>query len=172
MTLHTSQILLLFSHSVMSNSLWPHGLQYRRLPCPSLSPGICSNSYPLSQWCHPTISSSVTPFSSCLQSFPESGSFPMRWLFPLGDQSIGASTSASVLPLAIQGWFPLRLTGLDLLAAQGTLKSLLQHHSRSLFSKWSESEVILSGTSLSSSYWSWRRLLVLTGLALSKPPTV
>ena len=81
-------------------------------PCPSPSPGACSNSCPLHQWCHPTISSSVVPFSSCLQSFPASGSFPMGWLFMSSDQSIGASASASVLPMSIQGWFPLGLTGL------------------------------------------------------------
>ena len=102
-------IMCKFSHSVMSNFLWPHGLQYARLPCPSPTPGACSNSCPLSQWCHPTISSSVVHFS-CLQSFPVSGSFPMSWLFASGDQSIGASASASVLPMNIQGWFPLGLT--------------------------------------------------------------
>ena len=106
--------LLLFS--VVSDSLWPHGLQHTRLPCPSLSPGICSNSRPLSQWCHPAISSSVTPFSSCPQSFPTSGSFPMSWLFLSGGQSIGVSASASVLPMDIQVWFPLGLT--DLISLQ------------------------------------------------------
>ena len=100
----------LFGHSVVSDSLRPHGLQHTRLPCPSLFTWVCSNSCPLSQWCHPTISSSVIPFSFCPQSFPVSGSFPMRQLFSLGDQSIGAS--ASVLPMNIQGWFPLGLTGL------------------------------------------------------------
>ena len=91
----------------------------RRLPCPSLSPGACSNSYPLSRWCHPTISSSVVPFSSCLQSFPASGSFPMNLLFAAGGQSIGASASASVLPKNIQGWFPLGLTSLISLRSKG-----------------------------------------------------
>ena len=86
-----------------------HGLQHTRLPCPSPSPGVCPNSCPLSWWCHPTILSSVTPCSSCLQSFPASGSFPMRWLLASGGQSIGASASASVLPMNIQGWFPLNL---------------------------------------------------------------
>ena len=105
----------------MSDSLWPHGLQHARLPCPSPSPGACSNSCPLNRWCHPTISSSVTPFSSCLQSFPALGSFPMSRLFASGDQIIGASTSALVLPMNIQHWFPLGLTG--------TLKNLLQNHS-------------------------------------------
>ena len=89
---------------------WPHWLQHTRLPCPSPSPRVCSNSCPVSWWCHPTISLfSVVPFSSCLQSFPASGSFPMNRLFASGDQSIGASASASVLPMNIQGWFPLGL---------------------------------------------------------------
>ena len=101
--------LLLFSHSVVSNSLWLHGLHHIRLPCPLLSPGVCSNSCPLNRWCHPTISSSVIPFS-WLRSFPVSGSFPMSPLFTSGGQSIGAS--ASVLPMNIQCWFPLGLTGL------------------------------------------------------------
>ena len=97
----------------MSNSLQPYGLQHTRFPCPSPSPGVCSNSCPLSQWCHPTISSCVSPFCSCLQSFPASGSFPMSRFFTSGDQSIGASASASasVLPVNLQCWFPLGLTG-------------------------------------------------------------
>ena len=102
--------MMFFSHSVMSDSLQPHGLQHTRLPCPSLFPWVCSNSCPLSQWCYPTISSSVVPFSSCLQSFPAARSFPMNWLFASGGQSIGASASALVLPMNIQDWFPLRLT--------------------------------------------------------------
>ena len=110
---------MLFSHSFMSNSLLPHGLQQDRLPCPSPSPRVCSNSCPLSQWCHPTISSSVVPISSHLQSFPASGSFPMSWLFPSGGQSIGASASASVFPKNIQGWFPLGQTGLNSLHSKG-----------------------------------------------------
>ena len=85
--------------------LWPRGLQHARLLCPPLSPRVCSNSCPLSQWCHPTISFSVVPFSSCLQFCPESGSFPVCWLFTSGGQGIGASASASVLPVNIQGWF-------------------------------------------------------------------
>ena len=119
---------LLFSCLVVSDSLWPHGLQHDRLPCPSPTPTACSNSCPLSQWCHPTISSSVIPFSSHLQSFPTSGSFPMSQVFASGDQSIGASASTSVLPMNRQDWFPLGLT-FDLLAVKGTLKRLLQHHS-------------------------------------------
>ena len=99
-----------FSCSVMSDSLWPHGLQHARLPCPSPTPGAYSKSCPLSQWCHPTISSSVIPFLSCLQSFPASGSFPVGWCFASGGQRTGASASASVLPMNIQGWCPLGLT--------------------------------------------------------------
>ena len=121
--------LFLFHHSVLFNSFWSHGLQHSRLPCISLPPAACSSSCPLYQWCHPTISPSVAPFSSRLQSFPESGSFPMSWLFVLRGQSIGASTSASVLPRNTQGWFPLGDDWLDLFAVQGILKSLLQHHS-------------------------------------------
>ena len=98
------------------SSLGPHGLQHARLPCPSLSTKVCSNSCPLSQWCHPTNSSSVTPFSSCPQSFPVSGSFPRSQFFASGGQSIGASASASVLPMSIQDWFALGLTGLILLS--------------------------------------------------------
>ena len=103
---------LLFSHQVLSDSLWPHGLQHTRLPCLSPTPGACSNSCPLSRWCHPTISFSVAPFSSRLQSFPASGSLPMSQFFASGGQRIGASASASVLPMNYQGWFPLGLTGL------------------------------------------------------------
>ena len=103
----------------MSNSLWPHGLQHTRLPCPSPTPGACSNSCPLSRWCHPFISSSVAPFSSCPQSFPASGSFLMNRLFVSGGQSIGASASASVLPMKIQDWFPLGLTSLISLLSKG-----------------------------------------------------
>ena len=95
----------------MSDSLRPHGLQHARLPCPSPTPRIYSNSCPLSQWCHPTISSSVVPFSSCSQSFPASRSLPMSQFFESGGQSIGVSASTSVLPMNIQDWFPLGLNG-------------------------------------------------------------
>ena len=96
----------------MSDSLWPHGLQHTRLPCPSQIPGAYWNLRPSSRWCHPTISPSVTPFSSCLQSFPASGSFQMSQFFAPGGQSTEGSASASVLPMNAQGWFPLGLTGL------------------------------------------------------------
>ena len=107
------------SCSVVSNSLWPHGLQHTRIPCSLPSPGVCSNSCPLSQWCHSTISSSVVPFSSRLQSFPVSGSFPVSWLFVSGSQSIRVSASASVLPMNIQDWFPLGLIDLISVQSQG-----------------------------------------------------
>ena len=116
-----------FSHSVVSHCLRPHGLQHARPPCPSPSPRVYSNSCPLSQWCHPTISSSVILFSSCLQSFPASGSFQMSQLFTSGGQSIGVSASAPVLPMNTQEWSRsiFRMDWLDLLVVQGTLKSLL-----------------------------------------------
>ena len=100
-----------FIHSVMSDSLWFHGLQHARLPCPSLTPRAYSNACPLHRWCHPTISSSVIPFCSCLQSFPGSGSFPMTQFFTSGGQSTAVSASTSVLPMNIQDWFPLGWTG-------------------------------------------------------------
>ena len=109
--------LLLFSHSVMSDFFRPYGLWYVRLPCPSPSPVAYSNSCPLSQWCHPIISSSAIPFS-CLQSFPVSGSFLMSWLFASCGQSTGVSASASVLLMNIQDWFPLGLTGLSSLQSK------------------------------------------------------
>ena len=112
-----------------SNSLPPHELQHTRLPCPSLTPGACSNSCLSSSWCHPTISSSVIPFFSCFQNFPASGSFPMGQFFTSDAQSIGASALASVFQMNIQDWSPLGWTGLISFAVQGTLKSLLQHHS-------------------------------------------
>ena len=99
-----------FSRSVVSDALWPHGLQHTRLPCPSQTPRVYSNSCPLNRWCHPTISSSVVPFSSRLQSSPASGSFQMSQFFTSGGRSIGVSASASVLPMNIQDWFPLGWT--------------------------------------------------------------
>ena len=110
--------LLLFSDSVVSASLRPHELQCARLPSPSI-PRVCSNSGPSSWWCHQNSSPSVIPLSSCLQSFPESGSFAMSWLLALDDQSIGVSASVSVPPMNIQDWFPLGLTGLISLQSKG-----------------------------------------------------
>ena len=124
--------LVQFSHSLVSDSLWPHGLEHARLPCPSLTPGACSNSFLSNQWCHPTISSSVVPFSSCFQSFPASGSFPMSQFFASGGQSIGVSASASVLPMNIQDLFPLGWTGLISLQSKGLLRvfsnTIVQKH--------------------------------------------
>ena len=121
-------VLHKFSCSVMSYSLWPHGLQHARLPCSSPTPAACSNSCLLSQWCYRTISSSVIPLSSCLQSFPASGAFPLSQFFTSGGQSIGVSASASVLPMNI-GLISCRIDWFDPLPVQGTLRSLLQHHS-------------------------------------------
>ena len=119
---NNSQTVSQISHSVVSDSLRPHELQHTRLPCPSPTPRACSNSV------HPTISSSVVPFSSHLQSFPASGPFQMNQFFASGGQSIGVSASASVLPMNIQDWFPLGLTGWISLKSKW-LSSLLQHHS-------------------------------------------
>ena len=108
-----------FSRSVMSDSLWPHELQHARPPCPSPTPEVYLNSCPLSRWCHPTISSSVVPFSSCPQSFPASGSFPMSQLFTWGGQSIGVSALASVLPVNTQDWSALGWNGCISLQSKG-----------------------------------------------------
>ena len=121
-------VLVQFSHSVVSDSLQPHELQHARPPCPSPTPGVDSNTCPSSRWCHPDISSSVVPFSSCPQSLLASGSFPMSQLFKWGGQSTGVSVSASVLPMNTFR-ISFRMDWLDLLAVQGTLMSLLQHHS-------------------------------------------
>ena len=112
-------LLLLFSCSVVSDFLWPHGLQHASLPCPSLSPRVCSSSCPLSQWGYPTISLSLPHFSSCPQSFLASGSFPMSWLFASGGQCTGTSVSAPILPMNIYGWFPLGITGFISLQSKG-----------------------------------------------------
>ena len=131
----------------------PYGLQHARLPCPSLSPGVCSNSCPLSWWYHPTISSSVVPFSSCLQSFPASGSFPVSQLFTSGGQSIGASASALVLPMNIQNWFPLGWTYWISLMSKGLSKvfynTTVQKHQ--FFST-----QLLLGTTLTSIHDHWK----------------
>ena len=115
----TCQSVSQFSHSFMSHFLRPHGLQHARPPCLLPTPGACSNSCPLSRWCHPTISSSAVPFSSHLQSFPASGSFLMSQFFASGGQSTGVSASASVLPINIQDWFPLGWTGWISLQSKG-----------------------------------------------------
>ena len=119
-----------FSRSVMSDSLQPHESQHAGPPCPSPTPGVHSNSCPSSQWCHPAVSSSVIPFSSCPQSLPASEAFPMSQLFPWGGQSTGVSALASfsIIPSKHPGLISFRMDWLDLLAVQGTLKSLLQHH--------------------------------------------
>ena len=148
-----------FSRSVMSDSLQPHGLQRNSLPCPSPTPGVCSNSCPLNRWCHPTISSSVVPFSSCLQSFPASGSFPMSQFLASGGQSIGASASASalVLPMNIQDWFSLGLTGLISLQSKGLLRVFSNTTAQKYqffsawLSLWSNSMVQLYGRSSTTS---------------------
>ena len=117
-----------FSCSVVSDYLWPHESKHAKPPCPSPTPGVYSSSCPSSQWCHPAISSSVVPFSSCPQSLLASESFPMSQLFAGGGQSIGVSSSASVLPMNTQDWSPLEWTGWISLQSKG-LSSLLQHHS-------------------------------------------
>ena len=128
-------------------TLWPYGLQHARLSCPSPIRGACSNSCPLSQWCHPTISSSDIPFSSCLQSCPAPGSFPMRQFFTSGGQSIGASASTSVLPMNIQGWFPLGLIDLISLQSRGLSRvfssTTIQKHQflTAQLSLWSNSHI-------------------------------
>ena len=122
------ELVLLFSCSVVSDSLRPYGRQHARLPCPSLSPRVCSNSCPLSQWCYPTISSSVAPFSSCLQSFSASGSFPMTVL-PIRWPKYWSFSFSISLSNEYSGLIFFRMDWLDLLAVQGTLKSLLQYHS-------------------------------------------
>ena len=122
----------------MSSSLWPHGLQHARPPCRSPTPRVYPNSCQLSHWCHPTISSSVIPFSSCPQSFPASGSFPLSQLFTPGGQSFGVSASTSVLPMNTQDWSPLGWTGWVSLQSKGLSKSLLQHHSsKATILRWS-----------------------------------
>ena len=150
-----------FSRSVVSNSLWPHGQQHARPPCPSPDPGVYPNSCPLSQWCHPTISSSVILFSSRLQSFPASGSFQMSQFFASGGQSIGVSASASASVSAsgifipsneYSGRISFRIDWLDLLAVQGTLKSLLQHHSSKASILWHSAFFTVQLTSIHD-YW-------------------
>ena len=152
---------LQFSHSVMSESLQPHGQNTRqntRLPHPLPAPGVCSNSCPSSQWCHPTISSSVVPFSFCLQSFPASGAFPMSQFFTSGGQSIGVSALASVLPMNIQDWSPLGMTRLFSLQSKGLSRvfsnTTVQKHQffSAQLSLWSNSHI---HTWLLEKIWLW-----------------
>ena len=125
-----------FSNSVMSNYLPPQGLKHARLPCPSPTPRACLNSRPSRWWRHPTISSSVIPFSSCLQSFPASGSFPINQFFPSGGQSSGGSASASVIPMNIQDWYTLGLTDWISLQSKGLSRvfsnTTVQKHANNL----------------------------------------
>ena len=137
-----------FSRSVMSDSLWPHESQHTRLPCLSLTPTACSNSCPLSHYCHPTISSSVVPFSSCPQPFPASGSFQISQAFASGGQSIGVSASTSVLPMNTQDWSPSGWTGWISLQSKGLSRvfsnTTLQKHQFS-GAQWQPTPVLLPG---------------------------
>ena len=142
----------------MSESLWPHGLPHARPPYPPI-PRVYSNSCPLSQWCHPTISSSGIPFSLCLQSFPASGSFQMSQFFAWGGQSIRVSASTSVLPINIQDWFPLGWTGWISVQSKGSLKSLLQHHSSKASILWHSALFIVQ---LSHPYMTTGKTIALT----------
>ena len=148
-----------FSHSVVSDSSRTHGSQHARPPCPSPTPGVHSNSSPLSRWCHANISSSIIPCSSCLQSFPASRSFPMSQFFVSDGQSIGVSASTSVLPMNTQDSSPLGWTWLVLLAVQGTLKSLLQHHSSKASILWCSAFFIVQ---LSHTYMTTGKTIALT----------
>ena len=154
--IHTTLIVLL---SVMSGYLWPHGLQHARLPCSSLSPCIYSKSLPLSQWCQPTISSSVALVSSCPQSFSFSRSFPVSQLFTSGSQNIGASISTPALPMNIWGWLPLGLTGLISLLSKG-LSRVLQHHNSKASIHWCSALTSIhdsrNGPTLTSVYDYWK----------------
>ena len=159
----TCMLSLLFSCSVVSDSLQPHGLQHTMLLCLPLSSRVCSNSCPLSRWCHTTISSSFAPFSPYLQSFPKSESFPMNQLFASGGQSFGASASVSVLQMNVQSWLPLGLTGLI---------SLLSKRLSRVFSSTTLKESNLQGSAffkvqLSHPYMKWE-----TNIIFPFPPTV
>ena len=142
----------------MSNSLRPHGLQHARLPCPSPTPGAYSNSCPLHRWCQPTISSSVIPFSFCLQYFPASGSFQMSWFFKSGGQKIWVSASASVLPMNIQDWFPLGWTGWTSLHSKG-LSRVFSNTSSNTSILWHSAFLIVQ---LSHPYMTTGKIIALT----------
>ena len=167
----------------MSNSLRPHGLQHTWLPCLSLTLGVCSNACPLSQWCYLTVLSLTTPFSFCFPSFPASGSFPMSWLFTSGGQSIGAFASASVLPVNIQGWFPLGLTGLISLLSKGLFqpkdqtlhcKRILYHvsHHGSPMSKDIVLPIFLVNKNIELSRWESNKRLLLSYSPLLTLPSL
>ena len=154
-----SQSLSQFNCSIVSDSLRPHGLEHTRPPCPSSTPGVYPNSCPSSWWCHPTISFSVVPLSSCLQSFPASGSFPMSQLFASGSQSIG-SFSFNISPSdEYSGLISFRIDWFDLFAVQGTLKSLLQHHSSKASVLWRSALFIVQ---LSHPYMTTGKTIALT----------
>ena len=145
----------------MFNSLQPHRPQHTRTLCPPLSPRVCSDSCPLSQWCYPTISSSAVPFSFCLQFFTASVIFPVSWLFTSGGQSIETSASASVLPMDIQGWFPLGLTGLISLQSKGLSRvfssTIIQKHQYfgAEPSLWSNSHIMNTGKTIALTWWTF-----------------
>ena len=149
-----------FSHSVVSDSLWPHELQHARPLCLSLTPRVYPNSCPLSRWCHPAISSSVIPFSSCPQSLPKSGSFPMSKLFTWGGQRIGFSALASVLPMNTQDWFPLRWTGWISLQSKWLSR---------VFSNTTVQKHQFFGTQLSLEDWMWESNSHIHTWPLEKP---
>ena len=155
-------LLFFFSHSVVSDSFQPHGPQHTRLSCPSPSPRVCSNSRPLNWWCHPTISSSVIPFSSCLQPFRASGSFPMSLFLTSGGQNIGASASTSVLLMNIQDWFPLGLTHLISLQSKELSRvfsnTIVQKHQSfsAQLSLWSNSHLYMTtGKTIALTIWTF-----------------
>ena len=148
---HTQRLLLLFSCLVVSKSLWLHGPQHSRLPCPSLSSRVCSDSSQLSRWCHPTNSCSVATFSSCPQSFPASGSFPTNQFLASSGQNIGAS--ASVLPMNIQNWFPLGLTGWISLQPKGLSRVF---SSTTVQKHWSSELSLFYGLILTSVHDYWK----------------
>ena len=162
-----------FSLSVVSNSLQPHGLQHTRPPCPSPTPRVYPNSCPLSRWCHPTISSSVIPFSSRLQSFPASGSFQMSQFFPSGGQSIGASASALVLPMNIQDWSPLGWTGWISLQSKGLSRVFSKKTFEPRFKSINSSALsFLHSPTLTSTHDHWKNhSLLYFGLFFSKNPS-
>ena len=163
-------LLLLFSHSVMFDPLWPHGLQHTRLPCPLLYPWVYWNSCSLSQWCHQTISSSLAPFSSCSHSFPGSWSFPMNWVCLSSGQSIGASPSASILPMNIQDWFPLELADLISLLSRWLSRVLSTPQFISISSLLLR---LLYGTTLTSIHDYWKTItLTVRIFALCTPSCV